>query len=181
MLSEKLLADEENLSPDDVCDTNAEQERLQKKCLETTRTSTAVIGFSIGIFIQGSSLALNFILGSIDSKARDISFEKYMGVAVCWSIFSSVLGVGVLLMIRSCMIETFYATNNDIAYDMLAEKERFMVRVMDCMQKSYTLGAMAGLGTAWTTADFLLGCSSRIYQGLLTSIVAIIWFFVTPI
>jgi hypothetical protein len=177
MLTTKLLVDE---APGEVCNTNAEQERLQKKCLETTRTCTAVIGYCIGIFIQGSSLALNFLLSSIDSKARDFSFEKYMTVAFCWSIFSSVLGVGVLLMMRSCIIETFYATNNDTACEMLAEKERFMVRVMDCMQKSYTLGAMAGLGTAWTIADLLLGCSSHIYQSLLTTIVSIIWYLVTP-
>ena len=180
MLTAKLLEDEESPSPDEGLNSNSDQEFWQLKCLDTTRTCSAAIGFCIGVYMQCSSNALNFLLGFSDSERRHLSFEKYMALAMSWSVVSSLLGVGVLLLIRSCIIATFYATNQDRADDSLSEKEIFMTRVMACMQQAYTLGALAGLGAAWASADYLLGCSRHMHKSLFTCIGSIVCFFLTP-
>ena len=174
MPTAKLL--DENETPDRYDSMVA---REQEQCLRTSRTCSAIVGFCIGVFIQCSSLALNFVLNNLAGD-DPIPLTTYTLATTVWSTLSGVLGVSVMLLMRSMIVTTFYSTNTTIEEALLVEKEIFMSGVISNLEKFFSVGAVAGVGFAWATTDYLLQIDSHIIESSLVFVIAFVWYCVSP-
>jgi hypothetical protein len=147
-------------------------------CLETSRRS-GIVGFFIGLFIQGSSLALNFLLGyAVEDEA--LSMTSYAITVAIWSLLSGIMGVSVMLLMRGLVVATFYSTNTTTERTLLEEKEKFIAQVIGNLEKYYCIGAIAGVGFAWAFTDLILQIRVHIFQSSIAFFVAFMWYCVSP-
>lgn len=134
-----------------------------------------IIGFIIGCFIQCSTLGANFLMTTLYGKEVYYT-QGFIGVSLVWCFITSIMGVSVLLFLRSLVVTAFYATNSSRQDEASLEvKENFMINVIENIEQFFAVGSLVGVGCAWTITDILLGMESHIYHSLLTIIIALIW------
>ena len=155
----------------------AENVRLMMKesCLQMSRCCSMVIGFIIGCFIQCSTLGANFMMTTLYGK--EVYFtESFIIVSLAWCFITSIMGVAVLLFLRSLVVTAFYATNSSRSDEATLEaKENFMMQVIENVEQFFAVGSLVGVGMAWTVTDILLGMQSHVYHSLLTVFIALVW------
>lgn len=149
-------------------------EEVASDCLETFKKCSAIIGFLVGLFIQGSTLGLTFMIASLEDGSP--SATHYVNVTVMWSIFASFLAVAVLYFMRSLVISAFYSTNDPDSY-FIELKEVFMHKVIRNLEKFYAIGALGGVGAAWCITDVALDVKSHLLHSICTFGVAAMWYF----
>ncbi|CAB9501783.1 expressed unknown protein [Seminavis robusta] len=161
MLMQKLLDKEQTKVFDKRDKGEFEQEMVPDEAIHTARVASSLLGICIGIFIQGSTLALSYLLTVFVGFEDDaLSDRVCYTVALVWSVVSSMMGVSVLLLMRSILITAFYSTHDsDIEHNTrtLEAQEELMAQIIDITQKYYTIGSLFGFGLSWTVADYLLG------------------------
>ena len=165
-------SDDEESCDDD--DDSVLDEEILEECLQNARSGSAAIGFLIGLFIQGSTLGLNFLVASIAGE-DDPTLETYVNMTVLWSVFAASLAVSILFLMRSLMVSAFYSTNDPDSYD-IEQKEHFMGQLISTIEKMYAVGALGGVGVAWCATDILLDVKSHLVHSLLTFVVATLWY-----
>lgn len=151
------------------------REMMKESCLQMSRCCSVVIGFIIGCFIQCSTLGANFLMTTLYGK--DVYFtQEFIFVSLGWCFVTSVMGVSVLLFLRSLVVTAFYATNSSRQDEATLEaKETFMIQVIENIEQFFAVGSLVGVGIAWTTTDVLLGMQTHIYHSMLTVVIALIW------
>ena len=151
------------------------REAMKDSCIQMSRACSIVIGFIIGCFIQCSTLGANFLMSTIYGK--DVYFtQSFVMVSLGWCFVTSVMGVSVLLFLRSLVVTAFYATNSSREDEArLESKENFMILVIENIEQFFAVGSLVGVGVAWTVTDVLLGMQSHIYHSILTVFVALVW------
>lgn len=160
---------EENANVEDI------REMMKDSCLQMSRCCSMVIGLIIGCFIQCSTLGANFMMTTLYGK--EVYFtESFIIVSLAWCFITSIMGVAVLLFLRSLVVTAFYATNGSRQDEStLAAKEDFMVQVIENIEQFFAVGSLVGVGMAWTVTDLLLGMKSHVYHSLLTVAIALVW------
>lgn len=149
-------------------------ETEKENCLNTSRTCSAIVGFCVGIFIQGSSLALNFILSYLGDEP--VSLKTYTIATMVWSSLSGILGVSIMLLMRSMVVTTFYSTNSTKDGALLEEKEDFMCGVIHNLEKFFSIGAVGGVAFAWAATDLILDVKVHVLESSLVFLVAILFY-----
>lgn len=151
------------------------REHMKDNCLQMSRCCSVIIGTIIGVFIQCSTLGANFLLTTIYGK--DVYFTNYfITVSLGWCLATSIMGVAVLLFLRSLVVTAFYATNSSKADEATLEaKENFMIQVIENIEQFFAVGSLVGVGMAWTVTDILLEMNSHVYHSLLTVGIALVW------
>lgn len=150
-------------------------EEILEDCLQKARSGSSVIGFVIGLFIQASTLGLNFLLASITEEEDDPTIQTYVNMTIAWSIFSASLAVGILFLMRSLMVSAFYSTNDPDSCG-IEQKEQFMAQLISTIEKLYAVGALGGVGIAWCVTDIILDVKSHLFHSLITFFVATLWY-----
>ena len=158
---------------DSSLDDSRLDEEIRADCLKTSRTCSSIIGFMIGMFIQGSTLGLNFLIASIGDGSPTLT--AFVNVTVMWSVFASTLGVAILFLMRSLVVSAFYSTNDPDSYD-IQRKESFMREIISTLEKFYAVGALGGVGVAWCLTDLILDIKSHLLHSILTFLVATLWY-----
>jgi hypothetical protein len=170
MTTYKLVGESPELEgPENVRDM------MKESCLQMSRCCSMIIGFIIGCFIQCSTLGANFMMTTMYGK--EVYFtESFIIVSLAWCFATSIMGVAVLLFLRSLVVTAFYATNSSRSDEATLEaKENFMIQVIENIEQFFAVGSLVGVGMAWTVTDILLGMQSHVYHSLLTVVIALIW------
>ncbi|CAB9525056.1 expressed unknown protein [Seminavis robusta] len=177
-LTQKLLNEEQTDLFDQGDKGEFTQEMVPDEAIHTARVASSLLGICIGIFIQGSTLALSYLLTVfVGFEDTALSDRVCYTVALVWSVVSSMMGVTVLLLMRSILITAFYSTHSDIEHNTTLEaKEELMAQIIDIIQKYYTIGSLFGFGLSWTVADYLLGLKGHLYPSFATLSIAIVWY-----
>jgi hypothetical protein len=151
------------------------RELMRDSCLQMSRCCSVIIGFIIGCFIQCSTLGANFLMTTLYGK--DVyQTQGFIGVSLMWCLVTSMMGVSVLLFLRSLVVTAFYATNTSRQDEATLEvKENFMIHVIENIEQFFAVGSLVGVGCAWTVTDLLLDMQSHIYHSLLTIGLALVW------
>jgi hypothetical protein len=131
-----------------------------------------VIGLIIGCFIQFSSLGANFVMTSM--YGYDVFFKKeFLIVSLSWCFVTSIMGVCVLLFLRSLVVTAFYATT--VVNESFKAKEDFIAGLIQRMEYYFAVGALIGVCMCWTVTDMFLGMKAHIAHSLVTLLVALLW------
>lgn len=176
MTSYRLLSETpETISTEPESKMTEVREMMKENCLQMSRCCSVVIGVIIGCFIQCATLGANFMMSTM--YGQQVYYTKsFVTVSLVWCFVTSLMGVSVLLFLRSLVVTAFYATNSSKADEAtLASKEDFMEKVIDNVEQFFAVGSLIGVGMAWTTTDILLGMQSHVYHSLLTLVVALVW------
>ena len=178
MSSYKLIDDSSKsvaVQTDQRENTAQMRETMKDSCLQMSRCCSIIIGFIIGCFIQCSTLGANFLMTTLYGK--DVYYTQgFIGVSLVWCFITSIMGVSVLLFLRSLVVTAFYATNSSRQDESTLEaKENFMINVIENIEQFFAVGSLVGVGCAWTVTDILLGMESHIYHSVLTIIIALVW------
>lgn len=168
---------------------NGSSVKLQRKI----KIAGSVLGALTGIFIQFSSLAVNFLLQAIygsdvENESSEISQtsqlgaslgfndsmkEKIISISFLWSFITSLIGIFLLLTIR------FMVSDAILSVDMKNRSDSFLIRHHDKLilhlECAFALGAIVGLNAAWTFTDSLLGLESHFIESAFTLIGTFAW------
>ena len=130
------------------CDDNSvSNEEILEECVKSAQLGSSTVGLVIGLFIQASTLGINFLLASItEEEENETNIQTYVNMTVLWSVLSASLAVGILFLMRSLLVSTFYATNHPDSHD-IEHKEHFMVHLISTIEKFYAVGALGGSGS----------------------------------
>lgn len=153
----------------------------------------SILGLMIGLFIQFSSLGINFLLQAVYRdlesssdlpNARDplmLSSGTHeevkriiIRISFLWSFITSFIGIVLLIVIR-CMVTNVFSTFNaerSLASPALTLYQDKIILNLECF---FALGATVGLNLSWTFTDYLLGLDSHILQSILTLGLTIFW------
>jgi len=154
------------------------REELETECITTSKYCSASIGFIVGVFIQGSTLGLNWMIaevGKSHGSTKIPPLNTYIALTVGWTVIASTLATAVLFLLRSLVVSTFYSTNN-VDCEELRQKEKFMLQVIQTMERITAVGAVFGVGMARCLSDILLGVQSRVLHSSVTIVVAALWY-----
>ncbi|CAB9525058.1 expressed unknown protein [Seminavis robusta] len=174
MTSYRLIGGKQAIANDGE-DVEQIKEMMKDGCLQMSRCCSLIIGFIIGCFIQCSTLGANFMMTTLYGK--EVYFtETFIVISLAWCFVTSIMGVAVLLFLRSLVVTAFYATNTSRQDEAVLEaKENYMVQVIENIEQFFAVGSLVGVGSAWTVTDILLGMQSHVYHSLLTVCIALIW------
>lgn len=163
---------DQNGEPEDASQI---RETMKDNCIQMSRVCSIIIGTIIGTFIQCSTLGANFLMTSMYGK--DVYFTRsFIVISLVWCFVTSIMGVAVLLFLRSLVVTAFYATNSSRRDEATLEvKENFMIVVIENIEQFFAVGSLVGVGMAWTVTDILLGMKSHVYHSILTVVIALIW------
>jgi hypothetical protein len=131
-----------------------------------------IIGLIIGCFIQFSSLGANFVMTSM--FGYDVFFMKeFLIVSLIWCFVTSIMGVCVLLFLRSLVVTSFYATT--VVNESFKAKEDFIAGLIQRVEYYFAIGALIGVCVCWTVTDMFLGMKAHVVHSLVTLLVALVW------
>jgi hypothetical protein len=138
---------------------------------------TMALGLIVGFFIQFSSLGANFLLNTAaTSTATSGHFQmEAQGVlwfSLGWSLFTSVLGVAILLLLR-CIVATAWTLTSDTSIPCRGALDDSVM--VNKMESHFAVGALVGVCLAWTCTDLILGLTVHVLQSALTLAAALIW------
>lgn len=176
----RLLIDGQSVEPHEKYSMT---EADKAECLRNCKLCSTIVGFCIGVFIQFSSLALNFFVGNDKEDEEPCPLAKYAIFSCLWSMSASVMGVAVLLFLRSMVITAFYSSNSfsnhEDAQKLLKKKEDFMVMLVQNLERYFSIGTVFGVGTAWAFTDLALGIKPPLVQYICVVLVTCVWYCVT--
>ena len=145
---------------------------MQEQSLKWSKCYSLVIGLIIGCFIQFSSLGANFLMTSI--YGYDVFFMKeFVAVSLLWCFVTSIMGVCILLFLRSLIVTSFYATTS--INKSFEGKEEFIARLIQHMEYHFAIGSLIGVCTSWTITDVIIGMKAHVAHSLVTLFVALVW------
>lgn len=165
-----LCSDDQNEEDDDFL-----TEEMKAKCLRTTGTCSMIIGVIEGIFVQGSTLGLNFLISTLGGGSP--TANTYVSLTVAWSLIASSLGVTILLFLRNLVVTSFFISMDTTESGVKRQqKEEFMSAVIERVEKFFAVGTLAGVGLAWCITDILLEIKTHLLHSSLSFLVAMIWY-----
>lgn len=165
-INEPLLSIQTTMSADE------EDISTQEASVQWTSCYSCIIGLIIGCFIQFSSLGANFLMTTM--YGNDVFFMKeFVVVSLIWCFVTSIMGVCVLLFLRSLVVTSFYATTT--VNESFKSKEDFVAGLIQQMEYFFAVGALIGVCMSWTVTDIVLGMKAHIMHSLVTLIVALVW------
>lgn len=179
-LEEPLLADSSSDAPqeffEDYYDEDDEDDEdliaMQEQSIKWSKCYCLVIGLIVGCFIQFSSLGANFLVTSI--YGYDAFFMKeFVAVSLLWCFVTSIMGVCILLFLRSLVVTSFYATTS--INEAFEDKEEFIATLIQHMEYHFAIGSLIGVCTSWTITDIIIGMQAHVAHSLVTLFVALIW------
>ena len=145
---------------------------MQEQSAKWSKCYCLIIGLIIGCFIQFSSLGANFLMTSI--YGYDVFFmNEFVAVSLLWCFITSIMGVCILLFLRSLVVTSFYATTP--MNDSFQAKEDFIARLIQHMEYHFAIGSLIGVCTSWTITDIILGMKAHVTHSLVTLFVALVW------
>ena len=177
MSTYKLIGDEEaTLSSHEGSVETPSMLSVEQKavCLQASRNCSTCIGVLIGIFIQCSTLGLNFLLATY-GRSHPIEWGTYLALTLIGTAIASTLAVTVLLFLRHIVVISFYSTKSADSSE-LPSQEEFMVKVINTLETFFGAGALGGVGLAWFITDLLLGVEGHIIHSAFTMAVASLWY-----
>jgi len=149
-----------------------EDKEMKADSVKWSKTYSLIIGLIIGCFIQFSSLGANFLMTSM--YGYNVFFMKeFIVVSLLWCFVTSVMGVCILLFLRSLVVTSFYATT--AVNDSFESKEDFVATLIQHMEYYFAIGSLIGVCMSWTVTDVLLGMKAHVVHSLITLVVALGW------
>jgi hypothetical protein len=150
---------------------------------------TVALGLIVGFFIQFSSLGANFLLNTATASATSTSSTTASSLqtgiqadvlwfSLGWSLFTSVLGVAILLLLRYLVVAAWATTaaisypasnNNNSSQDLDA------CVLLHKMESHFAIGALVGVCLAWTCTDLILGLTAHVVHSVVTLVATLIW------
>ena len=165
-MNEPLLSIQTTMSVDE------EESNTQEASVQWTNCYSCVIGLIIGCFIQFSSLGANFLMTTM--YGNNVFFMKeFVVVSLIWCFVTSIMGVCVLLFLRSLVVTSFYATT--AVNEAFKSKEDFVAGLIQQMEYFFAVGALIGVCMSWTVTDIVLGMKAHIVHSLVTLAIALAW------
>jgi len=145
---------------------------VQEESIKWSKCYSLIIGLIIGCFIQFSSLGANFLMTSL--FGQDVFFMKeFVVISLLWCFVTSIMGVCVLLFLRSLVVTSFYATATiNSSFD---SNENFIAKLIQHMEYHFAVGSLIGVCTSWTVTDIILGMKAHVAHSLITLFVALVW------
>lgn len=151
---------------------DSDEIEMKEYSMKWSKYYSLIIGLIIGCFIQFSSLGANFLMTSM--YGYDVFFTReFIIISLIWCFVTSVMGVAVLLFLRSLLVTSFYATT--VVNDSFKSKEDFVANLIQHMEYYFAVGSLIGVCLSWTVTDVLLGMKAHIIHSLITLAVALIW------
>lgn len=165
-MNEPLLSLKTTMSEDE------DEASIKTNSMQWTNCYSCIIGLIIGCFIQFSSLGANFLMTTM--YGNNVFFMKeFIVVSLIWCFVTSIMGVCVLLFLRSLVVTSFYATTT--VNEAFKSKEDFVAGLIQKMEYFFAVGALIGVCMSWTVTDIVLGMKAHIVHSLVTLAVALIW------
>ncbi|CAB9502124.1 expressed unknown protein [Seminavis robusta] len=165
-LNEPLLSIQTTMSEDE------EDTAMKESSSQWSNLYSLIIGLIIGCFIQFSSLGANFLMTSM--YGYNVFFMKeFLVVSLVWCFVTSIMGVCVLLFLRSLVVTSFYATTS--VNENFKAKEDFIAGLIQKMEYYFAVGALIGVCMCWTITDIVLGMKAHIVHSLVTLVIALVW------
>ena len=165
-LNEPLLSIQAVMSDDEQ---DAEMKEMSS---QWSNCYSIIVGLIIGCFIQFSSLGANFVMTSMYGYGV-FYMKEFLIISLVWCMITSVMGVCVLLFLRSLVVTSFYATT--IANESFKSKEDFISGLVQKMEYYFAVGALIGVCMCWTVTDVVLGMNVHVVHSLVTLLVALVW------
>jgi uncharacterized protein with PQ loop repeat len=152
-------------------DAEEEDHGLEEKALSRFKSSSLLLGFIVGSFMQFSLLGANLIgiiLWGKDvvnkSKTSDI-----IAFSLLWSYFTAAMAIAMLGFLRNLVTITYSAVPGR-SKDLLEE----MLLHMECR---FGMGALLGVCGAWTMTYVLLDMRAQIVNSLLVTLMVVLFWF----
>jgi hypothetical protein len=138
------------------------------------RTSALLLGVICGIFVQFSSLAVNYFVWTLRHQqdswvtttsstaaavidvAEGVEVLDLLLMNLCWSLFTSLIAFSVLAVLRMMIDQNDY---------MLIQLESY-----------FTFGALGGLCSSWIATDAALGIDTDVRTNVIVLVVASVCF-----
>lgn len=163
--------------------TNTKETMLmeaKKESLQGTKTYSLIIGLIIGSFIQFSALGANFLMTTMYDGGYEVFYTKqFVVISTIFCFVTSIMGVLVLLFLRSLVVTSFYAVtktpNNDMEKESFQRKEKFVAGLIQNMEYYFAIGSIIGVCVCWTITDGLLGMKNNVEYGLLILATSLVW------
>ena len=134
-------------------------------------------GLVIGSFIQLSSLGANYLLtelykdgssGAYDMDTHDQGRTVHvLGFSLLWSLLTSLMGVMVLLILRSLVIMAASGPKHEAS----PTKTTLLLH----LETYFAVGTLVGVCLSWTCTDVWMGLPAHSLQSLLTLVAALVW------
>lgn len=166
-LNEPLLSVSKHMDYDDEEDL-----AMREGSMNWSKYYSLVIGLIIGCFIQFSSLGANFLMTSVYGY-NVFYMQEFVVVSLVWCFITSIMGVCVLLFLRSLVVTSFYATT--AVNDTFKSKEEFVGSMIQQMEYYFAVGSLIGVCSSWTITDVLLGMRAHVLHSIVTLGVALFW------
>mmetsp|Transcript_7253 Transcript_7253/g.9458 ORF Transcript_7253/g.9458 Transcript_7253/m.9458 type:complete len:503 (+) Transcript_7253:148-1656(+) len=153
-----------------------EKEKADKWLLSSIYKYSLIFGLLIGCFIQSSSLGANYILMIVfgrDFEVMKQHQEHIVAFSLAWSFITSLMGIVILLIIRSLISLACHGLNKssvDSVRPTIFYNRR--LSLVANLEFPFAFGAMAGVCASWAATDLVLGLKSHAYHSLLTLAVA---------
>lgn len=122
---------------------------------------SCIMGLIVGGFIQLSSLGANYMLTELYERR---TYEDIIKFSLAWSLLTSVMGVTILLLIRSLVATVIKSGVKDVPTSVVLHLECY-----------FAVGTLTGVCLAWTCTDIALGFRAHIWHSLGTLIIALLW------
>lgn len=132
---------------------------------------TMVVGLIVGFFIQFSSLGANFLLSTaVGTSTTAATSKAIIWFSLGWSLFTSILGVSILLLLRFIVTTAWNMTSSSAT--SIPNDSATMI---DKMESHFAIGALVGVCLAWTCTDVVLGMMAHVVQSVVTLVAALMW------
>ena len=169
MTSSEILVygdhDEDDVEEEDLLD-------MQEQSMKWSKCYCLIIGLIVGCFIQFSSLGANFIVTSIYGTEA-LFLKEYVAMSLVWCFVTSMMGVAILMFLRSLVVTSFYATTS--VNKTFEDKEDFVATLIQNMEYHFAIGSLIGVCTSWTLTDIVIGMKAHVAHSLVTLFVALVW------
>lgn len=145
-----------------------EELHMDHNLIQKLKNYSAWIGICFGVFVQLSTLGVNFLMIAIwgEDSVLTQTQQQAMVFSLSWSLFTSCLALLVLSMLRG-LIKSILDVNRSDDID----REGLMMTI----EVRYVIGALTGVCLAWTCTDLMLGMESLAFYSLGTLVVALLW------
>ncbi|GKZ00269.1 hypothetical protein MPSEU_000979800 [Mayamaea pseudoterrestris] len=150
--------------------------------LKTYQALCALAGLVVGSFIQLSSLGANYLLSELYNDGTNIASgydmdlrgidpqhrtAHVLGFSLLWSLLTALMGVMVLLILRSLVTLAAAGNQNSTAPSVST--------LMRNLETYFAVGTLVGVCMSWTCTDVWMGLRAHSLQSLLTMAAALLW------
>ena len=184
-----LKMEDDNVQEEQSCSNSSEPELanvtwMAQPTLKAFQMHSFLLGLLVGLFVQFSTLGVNFLIISLwDKHILERSTGELVVLSLCWSACTSLMAILTLLSLRSVVTVALQSSlkskeekhTGSRRTAVNTNNNRILRNAIVHLECRFVCGALMGVCLAWTVTDVLLGINVQIMFSLVTMTIAMVW------